>query len=182
MATNKKQKRRLLIAIVVTVVILIVLIVAIVVSKKVNSAPKTAAEIAAAEDKYKQEKKEAEKAKLSEMSEFERMDFYCGQFFGLADDGDYEEAYKLLNSDYKENFFPTLKNFEKYFEDYFPSRFSLVSENIERLGEIYVLKVHVKDAVNGQYGHNFTMYVVLKENALNEFEISFSRNSAVEEG
>ena len=41
--------------------------------------------------------------------------------------------------------------------------------------------VSVKDTVNGSYGHNFDMYVVLKENELNDYDISFSRNSAVGE-
>ena len=42
--------------------------------------------------------------------------------------------------------------------------------------------VSVSDIVNGtKYGHNFNMYVVLKENALNDFVISFSRDSAVDE-
>ena len=81
---------------------------------------------------------------------------------------------------YKENFFPTLDNFKKYFIDYFPSDFSLDYTNIERLGSIYVMWVSVKDTVNGsRYGKNFDMNVVVQENDLNDFVISFSRDSAV---
>ena len=90
------------------------------------------------------------------------------------------QAYALLYTDYKENFFPTLDNFKKYFIDYFPSDFSLDYTNIERLGSIYVMWVSVKDTVNGsRYGKNFDMNVVVQENDLNDFVISFSRDSAV---
>jgi hypothetical protein len=109
------------------------------------------------------------------------MTYYTAEFFKLIDSKNYEEAYKLLYDDYKENFFPTEANFEKYFKDYFPDDFSLDYTNIERLGSIYVLWVSVKDTVNGStYGHNFSMYVVIQENNLNDYVLSFSRNSAVD--
>jgi hypothetical protein len=40
--------------------------------------------------------------------------------------------------------------------------------------------VSVSDTVNGaKYGHNFSMNVVIQENDLNDYVISFSRDSAV---
>ena len=130
--------------------------------------------------KFTKTQEAKKKADLSGMSEQERMTYYCAEFFKKIDNGLYEEAYALLYTDYKENFFPTLDNFKKYFIDYFPSDFSLDYTNIERLGSIYVMWVSVKDTVNGsRYGKNFDMNVVVQENDLNDFVISFSRDSAV---
>lgn len=131
--------------------------------------------------KYQEKRNEEIVVDLSDKSEQERMQYYCGEFFKLIDNKAYEKAYELLYSEYKENYFPNFNNFKKYIQDYFPDDFGLAYENIERLGDIYVLMVSVKDTVNGSYGKNFDMYVVLKENSLNNYVISFSRDSAVGE-
>lgn len=181
MATRKKQKmNKKIVAIIVVLILVVVVVLAILISKRKNS-PKTPEEFAQIEIKYQEDRNEQIKKSLYEKSEQERVQFYCSSFFKLISSKNYEEAYKLLNSDYKENYFPTLTNFKKYFEDYFPLNIALDYKNFERLGDIYILTVNVKDTVNGSYGHNFTMYVVIKENAVNEYELSFSRNSAVEE-
>lgn len=117
---------------------------------------------------------------LSGKTEQQRMQYYCAQFFKYISIRDFEKAYNLLYSEYKENYFPTLESFKKYMIEYFPSDVSLTYNNMERLGNIYVLWVHVKDVYNGTNGHNFDMYVVIQENAYNDIQMSFSRNSAVE--
>lgn len=119
---------------------------------------------------------------LYNMSEQDRITYYCAEFFKLIDTKNYDGAYELLYDEYKENYFPTSSSFSEYMKEYFPDDFSLNYSNMERLGEIYVLWVDVKDTLNGSRGHNFSMYVVIKENDFNDFDLSFSRNSAVEEG
>ena len=180
MARLRKNKKTKMIVIIL-VVVLIALIFAMILlyrNTKNNSNLSTSEK---AEIEHLEEVKKERAVQLSDKTEQERMQAYCADFFKLVDNGSYERAYSLLYSDYKENFFPTLNNFKKYFEDYFPSSFALDYNNIERLGDIYVLMVSVKDTVNGSYGHNFDMYVVLQEKALNDYVISFSRNSAVKE-
>lgn len=162
---------------------LLIMLVAIFIATKMNKDESPEAVSARLDSEYREKKNEQTVIDLSKKSERERMQFYCADFFKKIDSGHYEEAYNLLYSDYKENFFPTLANFTEYFKEYFPDDFALKYNNIERLGDIYVLWVSVSDTVNGsKLGHNFSMNVVLKENELNNYVISFSRDSAVNEG
>jgi len=180
MAKNDKYNFKLAIIIVTAVVTIILIGIIILVATK-KTTPMTKEDIEQADIEYKEIRKEEIQKDLYNKSEQERMQYYCANFFKLIDNDNFEEAYKLLYSEYKENFFPNINNFKRYFKEYFPSDFGLAYSNIERLGDIYVLNVSVKDTVNGSYGHNFNMYVVIKENALNDYVISFSRNSAVTE-
>jgi len=130
---------------------------------------------------YNENKNQSIVKDLSGMTEQERMTYYCGEFFKLIDSHQYEMAYELLYAPYRNTYFPTLASFQKYFQNYFPGDFSLEYANMERLGSIYVMWLDIKDTVNGStYGHNFSMYAVLKENNYNDYEISFSKNSAVD--
>ena len=175
---NNKTKKIILISIILLVVLLVALLLLMLLRKPNKMSQE---EIEKVDLKHIEEQNNLEAEDLSGKSEQQRMEAYCSKFFRLVDRGNYEQAYELLYDDYKENYFPTLNNFKKYFEDYFPSDFGLSYENIERLGDIYVLMVNVSDVVNGSYGHNFDLYVVLQEKEINNFVISFSRNSAVEE-
>ncbi|MBR2289192.1 MAG: hypothetical protein IJ867_00860 [Clostridia bacterium] len=179
MAAKNKKKNKYIVPIVIAVLVVLILFIAVVVMKKENVPEEQ--KLAEIEQKYQEQVEQDTKKYLSTSNELERMQFYCADFFKLINSKKYEEAYQLLNEDYQENYFPTLANFKKYFEEYFPSKVGLSYTNIERLGEIYVLNVGVKDALNGSGGHSFSMYVVIKENALNDYELSFSRNSAVDE-
>ena len=175
---NKKNKKILILIIILFALLLISLIVLLRNLKKADGSKS----LNSGQATYIEEEKKKEEIKsLSEKSEQQRMQYYCGKFFNLIDNQNYESAYELLYSDYKENFFPTLANFKRYFQEYFPSDFSLSYENMERLGDIYVLTVSLSDLVNRTSGHNFKFYVVIQENNLDDFVISFSRNSAVEE-
>ncbi len=183
MSTKSKDnsRKKILIIIIILVILLVLLLLFTTVIRKNVNKSSSPDEIEKAEIETSNEKNKQIKADLSEKTEQQRMEYYCSNFFDLIDIGNYKKAYSLLDNDYKENFFPTIQNFERYFEEYFPSEFSLSFTNIERLGEIYVLMTNVNDNVNGSSGHNFDMYVVLKENSLNDYVISFSRNSAVDE-
>lgn len=174
----RKKKKALKIAIIITILVLILLLAVLLLLNK-NSKNKEQTDLEKANIKYLESTNQKIVEDLSGKSEQQRMQYYCASFFKLIDNNNYEEAYKLLYSEYKENFFPTFNNFKRYFEEYFPQDFGLSYSNIERLGDIYVLTVKLTDTVNGSYGHNFDLYVVIQENALNDYVISFSRNSAV---
>lgn len=177
MAKNQKNKIDIRLWII-GIAILVFSIIVISLIGKLNT--NKSEEMAKAKAKFIKTQTEKVKSNLSGMSEQERMTFYCADFFKMVDTGRFEEAYDLLYSEYKENYFPTFNNFKKYFEDNFPDNFSLKYTNIERLGSIYIMWVSVTDNVNGsKYGHNFEMNVVIQENGLNDYVISFSRDSAV---
>lgn len=181
MAAKRSKKSNSKLNIVIIAVVLILILVFLIIISRRKEFPSNPEEMAKADAEYQEKRDEGIKKDLYNKSEQERMQYYCANFFQLVDSNNYEKAYELLYGDYKENYFPTLNNFKRYFQENFPSDFALSYTNIERLGDIYVLMVSVKDTVNGSYGHNFDMYVVLQENELNDYVLSFSRNSAVGE-
>ena len=176
-----KKSKRLIIVIGIILIILILLLVVLKVFNKQNN-QLSENDIQKISEEADKKEKDAILERLYKMSEQERINYYCAEFFKLIDTKKYEQAYNLLYDEYKENYFPSLASFKRYVQEYFPDDIALNFTNIERLGEIYVLWVDVKDSLNGvKFGHNFSMNVVVKENDYNDYVLSFSRNSAVEE-
>lgn len=176
-----KKKRKVLIILIGIILIIIVIIAFVIIWFKQNSNSSLNNESATlVTDEIEQSNNEKELESLYSMTEQERITYYCAEFFKLVDIRDYENAYELLYDEYKENYFPTQASFSEYMREYFPDDFSLEYTNFERLGDIYVLWIDVKDTLNGTRGHNFSMNVVIQENDFNDYVLSFSRNSAVE--
>ena len=177
MKKNKIDERKFLI--IVTVALVVLLVLGLVIFKLLTKDNEPATYEQAVLER-KEKIKEIAVQDLSGMTEQERMEFYCAQFFKYVSVRDFDSAYDMLYREYKENFFPTIESFERYMLDYFPSEVSVRYNNLERLGDIYVLWVHISDVYNGTYGHNFDMNIVIREDAYNDIVMSFSRNSAVE--
>lgn len=114
-----------------------------------------------------------EKNELSTLGERDRMEFYVSKFIEAVENKSYEEAYNMLYDDFKENYFPTLASFEEYAKTKFPSMFSIEHTNFERNGEIYVLFVTLSNPL-GSKDSGIEMNFVVKENALNDFVMSFT--------
>lgn len=114
-------------------------------------------------------------AKLQNMEERDRMEYYFNMFLEYLDSGNYESAYDLLYSEFKENYFPTLQSFEEYVKKVFPEMASIEHENIERNGDVYVLWIKITDVMNGKKTDEpKEMNIVIRENDYNDFEMSFS--------
>lgn len=111
--------------------------------------------------------------RLKDMGERERMEYYISKFITSLGNKSYEYAYSVLYDEYKENYFPTLEKFEEYVRTKLPSRLSVEYTNIERIGEIYVLWVTLKNPI-GTEQKEIEMNFIVKENALNDFVMSFS--------
>lgn len=111
--------------------------------------------------------------RLKDMGERDRMEYYVSKFITSLGNKSYEYAYSLLYDEYKDNYFPTLEDFEKYVKTKLPSRLSVEYTNIERIGEIYVLWVTLKNPI-GTEQNEVEMNFIVKENALNDFVMSFS--------
>lgn len=111
--------------------------------------------------------------RLNNMGERDRMEYYVSKFVTSIGNKSYEYAYSLLYDEYKENFFPTLEKFEEYVKTKLPSRLAIEYNNIERIGEIYVLWVTLENPV-GTEETEVEMNFIVKENALNDFVMSFS--------
>ena len=114
-----------------------------------------------------------ESIELSKKNERERMEVYVSKFIEAIETKKYEDAYDMLYSEFKTNYFPTLESFEKHVKTKFPSYISLEHTNIERNGEIYVLWVTMSDIL-GSSDSAIEMNFVVRENDLNDFDLSFS--------
>lgn len=121
---------------------------------------------------------EAVKEKLSKLSEQKRVEYYATDFIKAIEARNISKAYSVLNLDFKTNYFNTKKSFEDYVDEYFPKEMSTKYENMERLGDIYVLVVDIKDILSKD-PNDFECYIVVKENDYNDYELSFSVDSAM---
>lgn len=112
---------------------------------------------------------------LAGMGERDRMEYYVASFIKTTGNKEYEKAYNMLYDDFKERYFPTLSSFEKYASNKFPSMCSVEHTNFERNGEVYVMWVNLSDSLAGK-DSTVEMNFVVKENDLNDFELSFKVN------
>ena len=112
--------------------------------------------------------------RLAEMNERDRIEYYFATFVNKLEAKEYESAYDLLYDEFKKNYFPTLEEFTSYAEKTFPTMMNIEHENIERNGEVYVLWIYISDMLNGGPDDKKALNVVVREDALNEFVLSFS--------
>lgn len=110
--------------------------------------------------------------KLSTLGERDRMEYYCGVYFKHIEKKEYDEAYKLLYSEFKEKYFPTIEEYEEYIEKTYPKNWALEYDDITRQGSIYVLRLKILDIL-GSKDDEKIQRIVVKENNYNDFVISF---------
>ena len=113
-------------------------------------------------------------SKLTNMGERDRMEYYFSQFIKAIEAEKYDKAYEMLYDEYKRNYFPTLSEFEKYAKQTFPKMMSVEHTNFERSGNVYILFVTISNSLSVDIENNKEMKFVVKEEALNDFVISFS--------
>ncbi len=134
-------------------------------------------EYAALSDQYENEQNiETEK----NMTERDRIDYYFSIFLKYIENGKYEKAYDLLYSEFKNNYFPSLTEFEDYVKKYFPISSGVIYDNIERLGNIYILWVNVEDLLDESSNNKFSMNVCIEEYGFNDYKISFSADGPMQ--
>lgn len=163
---NKILKRIFIILIILTVVA-IFLIIQI---KKQNSSNNIISE----EDQKEIIENEIQTAKLenlSNKSEASRIKEYVGQFFTLIETKDYENAYNILFESFKQNYFKQQSDFEEYVKNKYPKRIVLNYDKLNREGKYYIATVQIIDAQNPE--NKFTQRVVVEEQDLNKFNVSF---------
>ena len=118
------------------------------------------------------------KERLKGMSEQKRVEYYASEFIKAVEARNSSYAYSMLNKDFKKNYFNTKESVEEYIKKYFPKETSVKYNNMERLGDIYVLDLEIKDILSSD-PNDFDCYIVVKENDYNDFELSFSVDSAM---
>ena len=110
---------------------------------------------------------------VASLNERDRIEYYVAKFVEAIEEKDYEKAYDMLYDDFKENYFPTLSSFEEYAESKFSKVLSLDHTNFERNGDYYILWITMSDPLSGKNSGKDINFVV-RENSLNDFDLSFS--------
>ncbi len=124
-----------------------------------------------------------EKDEIKSMPESKRMKRYIGMFFEDIEEGKYNNAYSVLNEDFKNNYFPRLEDFEEYAKKYFNSdTIAITYDNVERLGNnktgnMYVIWTTITDIFMPKLEDDEkieqTNFVIIEKN-YNDYEMSFS--------
>lgn len=156
------------------IAILIIIAVILVIIINILSSNKNQNENTTNEDNnviYEEELSKARDEVVGAKTETSRIKAYVGQYFSCLEEKDYQKAYDMLFDNFKNNYFTSLEQFEQYVEDKYPDNIVLNYTDIDREGYIYIATVDVIDGLN--ISNSFTQRIVVKENALNEFNISF---------
>ena len=119
---------------------------------------------------------DAELARIKKMTERARIEYYATQFINYVEAEEYAKAYELLNSTYKDNYFPNINKFKEYAQNNFSKMMNVEYTNFERSADVYVIWLTITDAINGTPNSGKEMNFVIKENNYNDFELSFSAN------
>ena len=167
---KKINKKKMYIIILVSLIV-ISIIINIILSKKES-------EVVLTNEKINQIHIDEAISELSQLNEQERMEYYILEFVRNIEFKKYKDAYERLYEDFRKMYFPTQEKFEEYIKEYWPRENSLNHTNIERLGDYYVLWTEVID-ITGEK-NKFSMNIVIRENQYNDFDLSFSVNSAID--
>ena len=117
-------------------------------------------------------------ALVASLNERQRMQTYFGRYLSYIESGDYESAYNLLYDGFKQNYFPTLKDFETYAQNNYPANMVVEYINIEREGTIFILTIKIRNALNDNTQTDVPeQQIVVTENDVNDFKLSFEVNA-----
>ncbi len=175
----KKEKNIILLILIILLVLLIILVTLVgILRNKEEDAPneniKISNGVVETNVDYEETEKQIATEKLEGMLERDRMEYYVANFMNLLEKKEYEKAYELLYDDFKATYFPTAGQFQTYVESNFSSMMNLEFTNIERNGDVYVLWVKIQDAINGNKNQFDEYNFVVRENDINDVDLSFS--------
>ena len=177
----KLNKKKVLIVTSIFLIILLFIIICILNSIK-KSKPELKEEnfISNSVDNNNIEQKESENEelinKLKKVSESEKIRTYLGTYLKYIEKKDYGKAYELLYPEFKNNYFPTIEDFEQYMKDeYYPEMLAIKYDNISTQGEYYIVQVSIDNFLNQNPDTARTMTLIVKENDYNNYYISFKK-------
>ncbi len=172
MIKNNKKLKKIILAILIIFILLFVILI-VITNKAEEKHLNSQIEIETQEENAKQIERDVIIDKLAEMEERDRIEYYFSRFIKAIEAKNYEKAYAMLYGEFKENYFPDLSSFEEYSKKTFPKFFSVKHDNIERNGDVYVLFITISDSLSSS-DIGKEMKIVVKENELNDFLMSFS--------
>ncbi len=122
--------------------------------------------------KTEEEINKDELEEVKKMEEKQRMTYYFSKYITYLEEKKYEKAYNLLYNEYKNNYFPTLENFEKYAKEKYPDFMKIEHTYMSRQGEYYILTVNIYNLLTNEVIEKEQKYVI-KENDFCDFVLSF---------
>lgn len=167
----KKKRKIILISVFALVLVVIILIAMLSTIKPDNSSLSTEEKNLQLSEKISEMKKQD----LSILTERDRIENYIVEYINYLQYGKYEKAYELLNSGFKDNFFNDLDSFKTYSKKRFYKNMAVEFKNIEKAGDVYIIWADITNLL-GDTSKVDQINFVIKENDLNDYEVSFSVN------
>lgn len=112
---------------------------------------------------------------LQKMEEYDRMKYYFNKYLFYIENQDYEKAYSLLYSEFKEKYFKSIDDYKKYVSEKYPVVNSTEFSDYDKLGKYHILTIKFSDILNATDNNipSFEQKIIIIENGLNDFELSF---------
>ena len=122
--------------------------------------------------KTEEAKKAKELAEVKKMEEKKRITYYFSKYITYLEEKNYEKAYNLLYEDYKNNYSPTLEDFEKYAKERYPDFMRIEHTYMSRQGDYYILTVDIYNLLTNEIIEKEQKYVI-KEKDFLDYVLSF---------
>lgn len=112
---------------------------------------------------------------LSKLEEYDRMKYYFNKYLFYIENQEYDKAYSLLYSDFKQQYFKTIEEYKKYVSDKYPVVNSVDFADYNKLGKYHILTIKFSDILNATDSNvpTFEQKFIIIENGLNDFTLSF---------
>ncbi|MCI8412125.1 MAG: hypothetical protein HFJ40_06855 [Clostridia bacterium] len=169
---SRIKNKKLLISLIIICVLIILIILNILI--KENKRKNTNIENQKAIEQENQEQEEGELLEeLKSVSESERIKIYISKYFKYIENKDYNSAYELLYPEFRNNYFPTIEDYEKYIEEQdYPGLLTIDYNDIYMQGEYYIVTVKIGDMITRSETTKIEKQLIIQENGYNDYYIS----------
>lgn len=95
------------------------------------------------------------------------------KFFKMINNKDYTHAYNVLDDGFKNNYFKTQQDFEKFASSHFYEFNEIKFNNVSTEGEVYIFKITIIDIKNTSNSFDINVFIKLKDGM--DFVMSFGK-------
>ncbi len=95
------------------------------------------------------------------------------KFIQMLNRRDYKTSYHLLDDGFKNNYFKTQNDFERYIRENYPLHYKVAYEEISKQGDIYIQPIELTD-ITGENKETKKMSIIMKLEKESDFIMSFS--------
>ena len=172
MSKNKKTKSIsifLIVLIILAIAIIALLVYNIVTSGKYSEEDKIVHDVATGEIIS------GELLEIYNMEESERIKHYFKLYTDALQSKDFETAYNMLDTKFKDNYFKTLDSFTQYVNNKYSPIISVTYDDIIRMGNYYVIDITFLDLFSSTDGNMVgeSQKFVIYETDYNKYTMSF---------